>query len=83
MTDANTVDTAIPVAACVAAALDDEAARDFVGRVVSRMLRPASADALERAIRALKREAHEKGLTDDMIDEELAACNAERPHAEH
>lgn len=75
-----TVDVTIPVEADVAAALTDDAEqRASVGRVVSRILRGRrDVDALSDAIARLKAGAHAAGLTDEMIDEELAAYNAER-----
>ena len=76
--DARTVDVPIPVEVGVAPALADEATRARVGRLVSRMLRPPSVEGLGAAIAALKAEAHRRGLTDEAIDEELAAYNAER-----
>ena len=50
----------------------------MVGRIVSRMLQPASTERLMDAIARLKADAHARGLTDEIIDEELAAYNAER-----
>jgi hypothetical protein len=74
-----TVDVIIPVEPEVAAALADLRSREAVGRFVSRMLRPrAEADALAQAIAELKASARAAGLTDTMIDEELADYNAER-----
>jgi hypothetical protein len=73
-----TVDVTLPVEPGAAAALNDAATRALVGQVVSRMLRPASVERLTEVITALKAEAHARGLTDAVIDEELAAYNAER-----
>jgi len=70
----DTVEVSIPVEAEVAPALADARTREIVGR----MLRPASADRLLEAITRLKADAHARGLTDEIIDEELAAYNAER-----
>ncbi len=61
-----------------ATALEDPVIRARVERLVARMLRPPSHDRLFEAVRALKAEAHASGLTDEMIDDELAAYNAER-----
>ena len=72
------VEVTIPVEAGVAAALADAGTREMVGRIVSRMLRPASTEQLMDAIARLKADAHARGLTDEIIDEELAAYNAER-----
>jgi hypothetical protein len=74
-----TVNVTIPVEPEAAAALQDTRKREIVGRVVSRMLRPKpSVEALMDAIKRLKTDAHARGLTDEMIDDELAAYNAER-----
>ena len=72
-----TVDVTIPVEPETAAALEDERNREAVGRLVSRVLRPGSGPT-PLAIAAMKAEARTAGLTDDDIDAELAAYNAER-----
>ena len=74
----DTVDVVIPVEPAAAAALGDEATRARIGRLVSRMLRPPKVEDLGAAIGALKAEAHRRGLTDEIVDEELAAYNDER-----
>lgn len=81
--DVRTVEVAIPVEAGAAAALADEATRAWIGREVSRMLRfrREGVEGLFATIDALKAEAHRRGLTDDIVDEELAAYNAERRDA--
>lgn len=78
----DTVDVAIPVETRAATALRDAATRSLVGRVVSRMLEPASVERLMQAVAALKAEAQARGLTDAIIDAELAAYNAERQEAD-
>jgi hypothetical protein len=78
MPDTNTVDIAIPVQASVAAALDDAGVRAMAGRLVSRMLQPASIDTLFNTMDAISAEAARRGLTDDILEAELAAYNAER-----
>lgn len=76
---AETIEVKIPVDPETAETLADQRNRDAVGRLISRVLRPHSGrDALARAIAALKDEARAAGLTDDEIDTELAAYNAER-----
>jgi len=75
------VPVTIDVEPDIAAALDDPAMRARVGRFVSRMLQPPNVEGLATAIAALKEEAHRRGLTDEIIDEELAAYNAERRDA--
>ena len=53
--------------------------REAVGRVVSRLLRPDQGKALVLdAIERLSADARGKGLTDQILEEELAAYNAER-----
>ena len=78
MPDTHTVDIAIPVDVSVAAALDDAAVRAMAGRLVSRMLQPASVERLFETMDAISAEAARRGLTDDILDTELAAYNAER-----
>ena len=74
-----TVDVTIPVEAEVAAAFADPVRRAAIGRLVSRVLRPGSGrDLLADAIADMKTQARMAGLTDEAIDEELAAYNAER-----
>ena len=75
----NTVEVTIPVEADAAAALGDMRAREAIGRVVSRMLRPdGNADPLLAVMERLSAEAAKRGLTQAILDEELAAYNAER-----
>jgi hypothetical protein len=78
MPDTLTVDIAIPVEASVASALDDVTVREFAGRLVSRMLQPASIDTFFDTMDAVSAEAARRGLTDEILDAELAAYNAER-----
>ena len=69
----------IPVEAETAAALSDARRREAVGRLVDRMVRPTrDDDPLAVVLEATARQAREAGLTDDQIDAELAAYNAER-----
>jgi hypothetical protein len=78
MPDTQTVDITIPVEASVAAALDDAAVRAMAGRLVSRMLQPARVEGLFDTMDAISAEAASRGLTDERLDAELAAYNAER-----
>lgn len=78
MPDTHTVDVLIPVDASVASALDDGVTRAMVGRLVSRMLRPASVQNLFDTLDTISAEAVRRGLTDEILDAELAAYNAER-----
>ena len=74
-----TVEVTIPVEPDAAAALADARNRAAVGRLVSRVLRPRSGPSpLAQAIAAMKAEARGAGLTDEEIETELAAYNAER-----
>jgi hypothetical protein len=74
-----TVDVTIPVEPEAAATLADARNREAVGRLVSRVLRPASgATPLAQAIADMKADARAAGLNDVDIDTELAAYNAER-----
>ena len=78
MPDTSTVDVLIPIEAGMASALDDAATRALAGRLVSRMLQPASVERLFDTMDAISAEAARRGLTDEILDEELAAYNAER-----
>jgi hypothetical protein len=78
MPDDTTVPVTIEVEPAAAAALGDEARRARVGRLVSRMLRPASVERLFEVMDAIAAEAERRGLTDEVLEEELAAYNAER-----
>ena len=76
-----TVDITIPVEPIAAAALRDERTREAVGRLVSRVLRrerEQNVELLFAAIDRLGASAEAKGLTDEILQQELAAYNAER-----
>jgi hypothetical protein len=76
--DRSTVHVTIPVEPEVAAAPVDARNREAVGRLVSRVLRPrAGPSPLARSIAEMKAEARAAGLTDENIEAELAAYNAE------
>lgn len=70
----------IPVTEAAAALLVDPARVEYVGQVVSSMLVPPrpDIDRITRLIAELKAETSANGLTDEIVDEELAAYNAER-----
>jgi hypothetical protein len=69
----------IPVSPEAAEALADDAKRARVGKLVSDVVCPADADTdpLAVLIGSIKAEARADGLTDEDIDAELAAYNAE------
>jgi hypothetical protein len=72
-----TVDVPIPVEAEAAAALADSRKRQAIGRIVSRLLQPQPGDdPLLEAMRRLNADAAAKGLTQEMLDAELAAHTA-------
>jgi hypothetical protein len=77
----NTVDVTIPVEVQAANELRDARTREAVGRLVSRLLqrqRQENVDKLFAAMERLSAEAAANGLTDEILEEELAAYNAER-----
>lgn len=78
MPDTHTVDVHIPVEASVAARLDDPVTRALAGRLVSRMLQPASIEDLFATMDTISLEAAKRGLTDEILEAELATYNAER-----
>ena len=61
-----------------AAALQDPATRARVERLIERTARPATIDRLFEVMDAMSAEAERRGLTDEILDAELAAYNAER-----
>jgi hypothetical protein len=65
----------IPVEAAMALALGDARRRAAVGRLVDRLVRPSGDDPL---VRLLEQTAAEAGLTEDEVELELEAYNAER-----
>jgi hypothetical protein len=76
-----TVDITIPVEPIAAAALRDERKREAVGRLVSRVLhreREQNVDLLFAVIEQLGSAAAAKGLTEQILQQELAEHNAER-----
>lgn len=69
----------IPLSPEAAQALAEPGKLESVGKLVSNMLRPSSPedDPLAKLIAGVKAEARADGLTDEEIDAELAAYNAE------
>jgi hypothetical protein len=74
----DTVPVTIEVEPAAAAVLGDDAKRAWIGRIVSRMLQPASVDRLFELMDAISAEARRRGLTDEILRTELEAYNAER-----
>ena len=69
----------IPVEPDTAKALTDTQRRAAVGRLIDRIVRPTGGDdPLAAVLEAAARSAQEAGLSDDDVDNELAAYNAER-----
>jgi hypothetical protein len=74
---ADTVTIELQVDPEAAQALQDAEQRKRVGQLVSRMLHPAMGDdPLAAIITRVKTKAHAAGLTDAMVDAELAATRA-------
>jgi len=68
----------IPVEEATAAALSDARRLEAVGRLVDRLVRPGADDPLIALFERTSAEARQAGLTEEEIDAELAAYNAER-----
>ena len=62
----------------IAAALEDAATRARIERLIERTARPATIERLFEVMGAMSAEAERRGLTDEILEEELAAYNAER-----
>lgn len=78
----DTVPVVLDVEPAIAAALDDPATRARLERLVRRTFRPAGGvERLFAAMDALSEEARRRGLTDEILDDELAAYNAEHRDA--
>ncbi len=74
----DTVPVTIEVEPDIAAALADPATRARLERLVRRTLKPAGGvERLFAAMDALSEEARRRGLTDEILEAELAAHNAE------
>ena len=75
------VDITIPVKSMAAADLNDAGKSEAIGRLISRVLRrerEQNVDLLFAAIDRLGPTAEAKSLTDEILEEELAAYIAER-----
>ena len=80
MPDNATVAVTFEVDPETATALDDPATRARVERLIRRTARPALAgvERLFAAMAALSDDARHRGLTDEILEAELEAYNAER-----
>jgi hypothetical protein len=76
--DARTVPVTLELDPETATALKHPATRARVERLIRRTVRPASVEQLFAAMDALSAEARRRGLTDEILKGELAACKAER-----
>ncbi len=76
--DARTVPVTLDLDPETATALADPATRARVERLLRRTVKPASVERLFEVMDAIGAEAARCGLTDEILDEELAAYNAER-----
>ena len=76
--NARTVPVTLALDPETAAALQDPNTRARVERLIRRTLQPASSERLFEVMDAISIEAERRGLTDDMLDAELRAYNAER-----
>ena len=68
----------IEVEADTAAALADDRRRAAVGRMIDRMVRPGESDTLLVLLETIAEQAHEAGFSDQDLEAELVAYNAER-----
>ena len=76
--DARTVPVTLDLDPKTAAALDDPVTRARIERLIQRTVQPASIERLFAVMDAIGAEAERRGLTDEILNEELAAYNAER-----
>jgi hypothetical protein len=82
--DARTVPVTLELDPETAAALEDPSTRARVERLIRRTVKPASIERLFEVINAVSVEAERRGLTDEILEAELEAYNAEprdRPQA--
>ena len=76
--DARTVPVTLELDPETAAALEDPATRARVERLIRRTVKPASIERLFEVMDAISVEAGRRGLTDEILESELEAYNAER-----
>lgn len=68
----------VPVESATAAALSDVHRLEAVGKLIDRLVRPGADDPLAVLLERIAAEAQANGLTEEEIEAELAAYNAER-----
>ena len=76
--DTRTVPVTLDLDPETAAALGDPVTRARIERLIQRTVQPASIERLFAVMDAIGAEAERRGLTDEILNEELAAYNAER-----
>ena len=76
--DARTVPVTLDLDPETAAALGDPVTRARIERLIRRTVQPASIERLFAVMDAIGAEAERRGLTDEILNEELTAYNAER-----
>ena len=76
--NARTVPVTLDLDPKTAAALGDPVTRARIERLIQRTVQPASIERLFAVMDAIGAEAERRGLTDEILNEELAAYNAER-----
>ena len=76
--DTRTVNVVLPVDQGAADILKDDGHRTIIGKIVSQMLQPAGVGELFAIMDQISAEARRQGLTHEILEEELAAYNAER-----
>jgi hypothetical protein len=75
---ARTVPVTLDLDPKTAAALGDPVTRARIERLIQRTVQPPSIERLFAVMDAIGAEAERRGLTDEILNEELAAYNAER-----
>ena len=75
--DTRTVPVTLELDPEIATALEDPATRARVERLIRRTVKPASVERLFEVMDAIAAEAERRGLTDEILEAELAAYNAD------
>ncbi len=76
--DSRTIPVTFQLDPQTAAGLADPATREHVEHLIQDTVRKAGIERLFAAMDALSADARSRGLTDEILEEELAAYNAER-----